>query len=212
MEEFVDALRAGLGGPDPLFPELIGIDLDLRDADISAAPMENALLNSSRLDGVVARDASLAGAELGYATLSGADFSGATLYQADLHHATARAAVFRAANLARLNADDADLRDADLTGALLVRARFVGADLRGADLRGSDLGDWIDLRTAKVARTRFDGLVGVVRGPVDVGDSGRPHLLDGPELTAWFRDHDAPGLTVAGVGPPPSQDQTGAAG
>lgn len=104
-------------------------DAVLDDADLSGSQLDNSDLSSSS-----ARAAKLTGARLRDANLGKAEFYDANLEGADATGASFRKAVLDGADLSR-----ATLRNADLFKASLVEARVIGADLAAANLRRARL-------------------------------------------------------------------------
>ena len=79
---------------------------------------------------------------------------------------------------------------------------LCAGDLRGADLRGIRFGPGGPGGCAGLVAThlhdcRVAGDGGWVRGTADVGPAGRPRVLGGAELAAWFAGHGAPDVEVA---------------
>jgi Pentapeptide repeats (8 copies) len=119
------------------------------DCDASARPGVN--WNGCNLAGLIARHASLVGAQmrnvrLDAADLSDAVLSGANLEYSSLNHGTLRNADLSRARLVGITARGADLRNAHFNHASLAYANLSDALLEGADLSGADLGNaiWVD--------------------------------------------------------------------
>lgn len=103
--------------------------IDLRDADLSGAK-----LNDMELQYVSLKRAYLKGATLARTNLNMAKMNGARLMNADLSHAN-----LNNAEMIRINLANAMLSNAELHNANLAWADFNGADLRGTDLQWSIL-------------------------------------------------------------------------
>jgi hypothetical protein len=95
------------------------IEIDLRGANLSRAPLSRADL----------RGADLRGTDLSRANVSNADLRGANLSRTDLN----------GADLKRADLSQASLCEADLSQTDLSRARLFAANLRGSDLSGANL-------------------------------------------------------------------------
>ena len=108
--------------------------LELENADLSGAKLNNAELNDANLSRAKLNDA-----KLNDANLSGAVLKYANLNNAELDHANLRGANLRGANLSGAVLKYANLRGANLSGAVLEYANLIGANLRGANLSGADL-------------------------------------------------------------------------
>jgi len=139
-------LREEHGGPE---------GLDLREADLAKAELNELDLHGANLAG-----AHLQGAHIHRANLQGADLQRADLHEAHLEGANLVEAKLQGASLEGARLKQAHVGWADLQGAVLRRAsldaaHFIGANLQGADFRngyllGVDL--WqADLRRAKMA-------------------------------------------------------------
>lgn len=137
--------------------DLRGADLtgaDLRGVDLAGRDLTNARLFKADLRGANLQETNLTGAELSAANLKGAildgaqckragfgraDLSGASLFRADLEQASMTQAILKGTNLHCVNLNHGRLREADLSGA----------DLSEADLR------YADLSLAKIKKTNF---------------------------------------------------------
>jgi uncharacterized protein YjbI with pentapeptide repeats len=113
---------------------MILTDVDFRDADLTAAKLNQAVMISSRLDGATLEDADLSGAVLTSARLKRANLSGANLNATTLRWADASYADFSRALMRLVNADGICARRADLRECDLFYASLVRADLRWANL------------------------------------------------------------------------------
>jgi uncharacterized protein YjbI with pentapeptide repeats len=197
LRKYLDALSR-----DPLevSRELAGDLLDFAGADLSGLQLGSAFLFNSCLVGVRLIGTSLARATLSGADMRQADLSAADLTKAEAVECDARDASFRKANLFAADLSRADLRGADLRDTVLNSVSLFGADLRGADLRSASfryarLGVTPDFAVkmwnARIFGCAVDEAEGFLIGPLDVGED-EPHLLDGAELEAWFRERGAP--------------------
>jgi hypothetical protein len=125
--------------------------VDLSNADLSGANLEEMMLHGANLSYASLNGANLYGADLSqanlsfaelnkanlaYAMLDGANLNGAELLRANFHLAKLRETNLREAFLLEANLNDADLYKANLNGANLNKAILVGAHLREANLTG----------------------------------------------------------------------------
>jgi len=110
-----------------------------KQADLSGADLNGAVLIRADLSGADLNGANLSGADLNGANLSGVNLSRADLSGADLSGADLSRADLNGANLSGANLRRADLSGADLSGADLSRANLSKADLSEADLSGANL-------------------------------------------------------------------------
>jgi len=110
-------------------------DVDLRGANLHAAEGAGVVFSGSKLQGIVAREASFPEANFDRAVLDGADLAGADLRGASFYKSS-----LRGANLCGAVLDGASLH-ADLSGAILLGARVRGVpveQLFGVGLRFDD--------------------------------------------------------------------------
>jgi hypothetical protein len=123
--------------------------IDLRDACLRHAELDDA-----NLSGVV-----LCGADLTGATLSRANRQGAELSSADLTAAVLHKAVLRDAVMWCTTEIDAVLTEADLRNTKIMGATLDGAVLRGADFSGASIdGEFHTVKGESIdAVTSFDG-------------------------------------------------------
>jgi hypothetical protein len=115
--------------------------VDLTEAELPSAMLEDASLAGARLPGVNLERANLRAVWFEGADLRATDLTGADLEAAKLSYAS--------------------LEDADLRGALLVRVKaigtsFVGANLAGADMSGANFSD-ADFHEADLSDADFSG-------------------------------------------------------
>jgi uncharacterized protein YjbI with pentapeptide repeats len=120
--------------------------LDLHNADLRGAHLDDARLQDAILVGAQLQSASLAGAQLQRADLRGAQLQGANLRDAQLQNVVLDDAGLQRANLggARLRhatLDGAQLQQANLDSAQLQRANLDGAQLQRANLNSAQLQD-----------------------------------------------------------------------
>jgi uncharacterized protein YjbI with pentapeptide repeats len=134
--------------------------LDLSGAVIVEATLQEAGLEASRLDGVLAMRVLGNGLSLKGSSLIGANFYKADLVESDLTGVLAREAIFQRATLTNARFGGADLRQADLQGATCLSTSFANADLREANLTSAKL------TGAMFTGARFQGaiLTGAVIG------------------------------------------------
>jgi Pentapeptide repeats (8 copies) len=105
--------------------------VDLRQADLRQAVLEETNLRGADLTG-----ANLAAARLAGSDLSGANLTLARLTGADLRLASLSGGDLDAADLVGANLEGADMRGANLQGVLLVGANLARADLSGCRVYG----------------------------------------------------------------------------
>lgn len=122
--------------------------LDLHDADLSGARLNETNLKQAYLLRAILKGAKLTQADLRAADFIEADLTEATLVEADL----------RGANLGLSKLFKANLRDANLRGAQLAQAKMGGAILTGADLRKAHL-NHADLSGADLSYANLTGSI-----------------------------------------------------
>ncbi|PSR01739.1 MAG: hypothetical protein BRD47_05115 [Bacteroidetes bacterium QS_8_68_28] len=170
--------------------------LELPEAHLKGASLENVRLNNSNLWGANLEEATLRRAELAGSLLAGAALEAADLESARLEAADLRGANLRTTDMERAHAEKADLRGADLEeadlqyatlrGIELERANLSGANLRAAALEEANLGRATlreaNLTGARLAGTRLDkaDLTGATLRKADL----RGTSLDGAILRA----------------------------
>jgi uncharacterized protein YjbI with pentapeptide repeats len=147
------------------------IGLDMRDATLTGADLEQADLGRANLEAALAHHARFRRAELRAANLtrlaaSGADFSGAILLRVSAQDADFRNADFTRADLSgsllgKARFENAILTDAHLTAANLWKANLEGAHIEKAVFVGANLEDaclkGLKLRLALFGDNRFGG-------------------------------------------------------
>ncbi|PSQ88761.1 MAG: hypothetical protein BRD45_05310 [Bacteroidetes bacterium QS_8_64_10] len=136
--------------------EGVTTDINLVEAHLKSANLEQARLANSDMWGVNLQQATLRKVDLSQANLAGANFKRADVEQASFRGADLRGANLMEADLERADLEEANLSGADLTGAdlqyttlknaVIERATLHGTNLRGADLehlnlRGADFDD-----------------------------------------------------------------------
>ena len=114
-----------------VLPYALLAGVDLRNADLSGAELEN-----SHLEGALLTHANLANASLARSHLEGANLDHAKLGYANLASASLEGASLRHAQLTRTTLDDAYLAHADLTGARLRSDSLRAAHSEGVQLQG----------------------------------------------------------------------------
>jgi uncharacterized protein YjbI with pentapeptide repeats len=140
--EHLDLRQANLGQADLQEANLEHANLqeaDLTVADLRGANLEHASLWRARLELANLRGANLERAYLEEADLAVADLRGANLESASLRGASLREANLEQANLRSTRLQGANMELADLSQADLERADLDDADLRRANLRGANL-------------------------------------------------------------------------
>lgn len=161
LDQGVDAWNDWRNQHPEIKPNLIAVQLSEADlananlenakligADLSEADLTNASLRFAELQGV-----NLKGAKLKGALLEGANLAGADLKEVDISGMDLRNMKLIGINLKEATLEKCDLRDADLRGANMKETGLNGADLRYADLRGADLSE------ASVKGTNFKNIV-----------------------------------------------------
>ncbi|MEV0678046.1 pentapeptide repeat-containing protein [Actinosynnema sp. NPDC050436] len=155
--EAAGALRTWLDHHDEGF---FGVDLDLRDADLSGGPFVESWFSGADLCGADLRGAVLRESHCEQAAFVGADLTGATLVRACLLDARLGRAVLTGADLTRADLTGATVDETSLRGAKLCGAavRGMSGSVRGpvevepgARLDGLDLELWFALRGADVS-------------------------------------------------------------
>lgn len=111
----------------------------LRGADLNQVNFRNAQLSKAFLDGAMLIEADLRGSNLDDAHLTGCVLTGAKLNKATLRRTDLTAATMRWADLAGADLTDAVLRQANLNEVAATGAIFRGADLGFANLVGACL-------------------------------------------------------------------------
>jgi uncharacterized protein YjbI with pentapeptide repeats len=106
----------------------------LRAADLRAANLSKALLNSVVFNNAQLRAADMSETQLVNARLYGANLSAANLHKANCSGAFLETAMLRGAYLARANFSEANLKAAQLQSAELYGANFESTVLEGANL------------------------------------------------------------------------------
>jgi hypothetical protein len=108
--------------------------VDLNNANLSGANLDDASLFSSNLVAAIFDNASLRNTNLedGYAP-------GASFVNADLRGANLYFAFFRGGNLSGANFSNNWLSSVDFESSILQNALFTGSNLSGVDMRNSDL-------------------------------------------------------------------------
>jgi uncharacterized protein YjbI with pentapeptide repeats len=157
-----------------------GIQIDLREADLSGRILEKANLSYAHLDAANLSHARLRRANLTFAELRNANLSHADLCRANLAHthlekanlsfavlkrtmlpfAHISGANFSAAIMRRMFAEDADFRGANLSyahleNAVLAFSDFSNANLVGANLEGANLSA-ANFQNTNVSLVKFD--------------------------------------------------------
>jgi len=133
-QEQLEILKQGVDVWNKWRGENFGVDVDLREADLSGAELIEANLSRANL-----RKAELWGADLRKADLSQANLKRAHLSEANLWGAHLRGTNLSGADLWRANLKGANLKGANLVGADLTEADLSGGDLTEADLSGAIL-------------------------------------------------------------------------
>lgn len=113
---------------------LIAVNYNLPGANLNSINLSGADLRGANLSGADLHEADLSGANLRWANLNGANLNGANLSEAKISRANLGHALLVEANLSK-----ADLRRANLNGAYLSRVDLSGADLRIANLSHAPL-------------------------------------------------------------------------
>src|SRR5215203_4850395 len=126
-------------------PEEYLTSLDLHEADLEGAylqesDLEGANLQEANLQGAYLGGASLQEADLQETNLQGAYLGGANLREAKLQEAKLQEAKLQGAFLQEVNLEEAKLQGADLFSANLYSANLYSANLQGAYLGRADLG------------------------------------------------------------------------
>jgi uncharacterized protein YjbI with pentapeptide repeats len=147
-----------------------GLTIDLSDADLFFAQLENvdlsgahlnqanlmgAHLNGANLSGAQLKGAILVGTNLQQANLKNADLTGALLDRAQLSKADLTGAILHKATLFLTHVSGANMSNVNLTNAVIVRGLAGDATLIGADFRGA----WIDntfSKNADLTDAQFD--------------------------------------------------------
>ena len=188
--KYASAYGAFFANADLAAADLTGALLD--SADLSQANLRAARLSGAQLEGAGLDQSNLTGAQLDSANQKHAHLIGATLTEAnlpgtDLKHAHLIGATLNKANLTGTDLSYADLHEADLRGAVLRGAVLEDADLSKANL-GPDIDEYIewwvtttDLTGAKLKGAKLNGakLNGAILHNAELTDA----TLDGADLT-----------------------------
>ena len=167
-------------------------DIELPEAYLKGASLENVRLNDSNLWGANLDEAALRQAQLSGSILAGAHFENADLESARFEGADLRGAKMGKADMERAHFEDADLRGADLEeadlqyatldGIGLERAALSGTNLRGASLIEADL-ERATVHDANLTGAQLEGA-----------------RLDGADFTdAQLREADLRGTSMKGT-------------
>lgn len=174
---------------------------DMRGADLSGFDMSWECLHQSDLRGCRFDRCDFTKAELPGARFEHASFRGAWLRRTDFSDGLGACADFSGARLIRAYLHGTELPGAVFRDTYTAGTSLDGADLRGADLRGIRFGPGGPNGSTSLGATRLHGCQvtgaeGRVHGTADVGPEGRPCVLGGRELAAWFAEHGAPDVLV----------------
>ena len=166
--------------------------LELPEAYLEGASLENVQLGDSNLWGATLKGATLRRAALGGSLLAGANLEGAELESARLDGVDLRGANLRTADMERARAPDADLRGADLEEADLQYASLRGIELERTNLSATNLRGAI-LEEANLGRA-------TLREATLTGTDLVAAHLDGADLTgATLREADLRGASLDGA-------------
>lgn len=116
---------------------LVGANLngsDLRSADLTNADLTDALMEQSRMDGAIFRDAQFVNTRMNDATLIQANLTRATIRGSSLQNANCEHAVLHDVRIADSSLDGSNFQFVDFSGAELVRTAVCGCDLSNARL------------------------------------------------------------------------------
>jgi len=185
-------------------------DLELPAADLTEAVLDNCNLSGANLRGAILVRVGLEAAELGGAQLQGstmretwllraslvnANLSGANMVGALLQQVSAAGADFTNARMAEtdlLLADlsGANLTNADLTGANMEAALLEGANLSGADFSGCGLleTDFANTNWWRAVGLSVD-LVAELRERYPPGESAAAEWRE--DFSKWAKEYDA---------------------
>jgi uncharacterized protein YjbI with pentapeptide repeats len=130
-----DLISAGDAVKDPMVQPI----LDLRQADLRGAMLQDANLAGCSLREVDMSRANLHGSDLSSSDLRGANLEGSDLSSAILAGLSLRGALLPGANLQATDLTGANLRGSDLSGASLDRADLGNSDLTTAILTTQQL-------------------------------------------------------------------------
>jgi len=147
--EHLTILRQGVKVWNRWREEHPGISIDLSNASLNEANLQNINLRDAYLQKVDLSNANLSGADLRKADLGWAHLGGANLREADLTAATLIETNFHLADLTNVV-----LARANLTSTNLSSAGLIGADLTEASLAYTIFGD-TDLTAAKALETCY---------------------------------------------------------
>ena len=182
--------------------ELGASTMDLRGADLSGIRMKYLYFIQADLRNCVFNECDFSNSDLSATNLSDSKFIGSNFRKADLSECDAREADFTRASFV-----GAKFYCSEMIGARFEEAHLNAAWMHETDLRESNLsGVWFGpggtsgstvFKEARILGCRVAGAGGWVKGSVDIGTEGEPHIISGPELATWFQDNGAPDVKVA---------------
>jgi hypothetical protein len=150
-QEQLEILKQGVDVWNKWRGENFGVDVDLREADLSGAELIEANLRKAELWGADLRKADLSQANLKRAHLSeanlwgahlrGTNLSGADLWRANLKGANLKGANLVGADLTEADLSGGDLTEADLSGAILVKTKINEVKVSGSSVYGISVWD-----------------------------------------------------------------------
>lgn len=182
------ALREYLSGDSP---ELVGLSMDFRGADLTNGRFDDCWVIGADFTGVVGDGANFSGAHATEACFRRARLSGAFFVKSILDRAVFDEADMTEVQLVRTDAYGTSFVGATLRGARLgPRSGFDGADFSNADLTGCEI-EFTFCDGAILAGSTLRGAHGIVVGPVVVATEPERQLLVGAELEGWFFAHGA---------------------
>lgn len=167
----------------------LGVEVDLRDADLQGLDFTNANLWDANMMGANLMDSDLKDAHLGGADLRNANLTRSNLEGASLiPHTNLSYSKLTNANLVRAQLggallEGAHLQSANLAGAILYAAHLQRANFSGANLTGTSLNQ-ANLTDANLFGSLLQGakISGTILGKIDLSESiGLEHVIhEGP--------------------------------